>query len=126
MIATVLLALPGGAAAKQGGPVSSLAAQQCAQERTDIGKRAFRKRYGAKHTMRTCLKRNRGKVASAVNTAAQDCEQELAQVGADEFILDYAFDEDTVENAMSECVADSVDELLNPDDYVDDGTDDEE
>jgi hypothetical protein len=124
ILVAALLAFPAGAAARQGGQVSSLAAQQCAQERADIGKRAFRKRYGAKHTMRSCIKRTRPKVASALNAATQGCQQQLAQTGPEQFILDYAFDEDTVENAMSECLADTVDQVLNPVDWSDDGSDD--
>jgi hypothetical protein len=74
ILAAAALALPGSAAAAQGGQVSSLTAQQCVQERADMGKRAFRKRYGQKHTMRACAKRRRGEVASAVGTATQDCQ----------------------------------------------------
>ena len=120
-----LLAIPTSAAAGQGGQVSSVAAQQCRELRATIGKRSFRKRYGAKHTMRNCIKRNRGKAATALSSAAQECQQELAQVGPDEFILDYAWDEETVENAMSECIADTVDDALDPDDSSDDTEDDE-
>jgi hypothetical protein len=120
-----LLALPASASAGQGGAAASVAAQQCAQERSVVGKRGFRKRYGAKHTMRTCIRRNRGKAATAVNSATADCQTELSQDGADQFILDWAWDEDTVDDAMSECVADGIDTILNPDDSGDDETDDE-
>jgi hypothetical protein len=123
--AAALLALPAGAAASQGGQVTSLTAQQCAQEKTDIGKRAFRKRYGAKHTMRNCAKRTKPQVAAALDTANSDCQSELAQSGVAEFIDDYGEDAtDTVDNAMAECVAEDADEILNPEDYVDDGSDD--
>jgi hypothetical protein len=114
ILVAALLALPASAAAGQGGQVSSVAAEQCAQQRADVGKRAFRKRYGARHAMRNCIRRNRAKASSALSSAAQECQEELAQVGAAEFIVDYAFDEDTVENAMSECIADTIDELLYP------------
>lgn len=126
ILVAALLALPAGAAARQGGPVSAVAAQHCAQERASIGKRAFRKRYGARHTMRNCIKRSRPKAASVLASATQTCQQQLAQSGPEQFILDYAFDEDTVENAMSECVADTVDALLYPGDAEDDDPDDEE
>jgi hypothetical protein len=116
ILVAALLALPASAAAGQGGQVSSLAAQQCAQQRAEIGKKAFRKRYGARHAMRNCVKRNRARAASALSSAAQDCQLELAEVGPDEFILVYAWDEDTVENAMSECVSATVDDLLAPSD----------
>src|ERR1700754_4627397 len=101
MIAAILLALPAVAVAKQGGPVTSVAAQQCAQERVDFGKKAFHKRYGAKHAMRNCIKRTRPKVVAAVTSATDGCQQELAQNGPAQFIVDYAWDEDTVDDAMS-------------------------
>ena len=126
ILVAALLAFPTSAVAGQGGQVASVAAQQCAQRKADIGKKAFRKRYGAKHTMRNCIRRNRAKAESTLSSAAEECEQELAENGPAEFILDYAFDEDTVENAMSECIADTVDETLDPsdsDDGEDDGTD---
>jgi hypothetical protein len=53
------------------------------------------------------------------------CQQQLAQSGPEQFILDFAWDEDTVENAMSECLADAVDQILNPDDWIEE-TEDEE
>jgi hypothetical protein len=123
--AAALLALPAGAAASQGGQVTSLTVQQCNQERADVGKKAFHKKYGARHTMRSCVKRTRPQVVTAVDTANSDCQDELAQSGATEFIDDYGDDaSDTVDNAMDECVAEDVDEILNPEDYVDDGSDD--
>jgi hypothetical protein len=124
--AAALLALPAGAAASQGGQVNSLTAQQCNQEKADIGKKAFRKRYGVKHTMRACVKRNRPQVAAALDAASADCQDELAQNGFAEFIDDYGEDAtDTLDNAMAECVAEDADEILNPEDYVDDGEDED-
>jgi hypothetical protein len=123
--AAALLALPAGAAASQGGQVTSLAAQQCAQEKSEIGKKAFRKRYGIKHAMRACGKRTRPQVAAALGAAAVDCQSELAQSGVAEFIDDYGEDvTDTVEAAMEECIAEDTDEILNPDEYADEGPDD--
>jgi hypothetical protein len=123
--AAALIALPASAAAKQGGQVESLAAQQCNQERADIGKRAFLKKYGAKHTTRACAKRTRPQVNAAMGTAAADCQDELTENGAAEFIDDYGDDPtDSIDSAMSECVAEDVDVILNPDDYVDDPGDD--
>jgi hypothetical protein len=123
--AAALLALPAGAAASQGGQVNSLTAQQCVQEKAEIGKRVFRKKYGARHTMRSCAKRTRPEVAAAVSTAGSNCQNELDQNGAAEFIDDYGEDAtDTVDNAMAECIAEDADEILNPDDYVDDGSED--
>jgi hypothetical protein len=119
--AVALIALPAGAAAKQGGQVESLAAQQCNQERADIGKRAFHRKYGDKHSMRSCAKRTRPQVTAALGTAAGDCQDELDQSSAAEFIDDYGDDAtDSIDSAMNECVAEDVDLILNPDDYVDD------
>jgi hypothetical protein len=126
ILVAALVALPASAMAAKSRQTPSLAAQRCAQERASIGKRTFRKRYGTKHTMRTCIRRNRGKAAQALTAATEECQQELAQDGPDQFILDWAWDEDTVENAMSECVADALDTILDPDDSSDDGADDEE
>ena len=123
-----LIALPAGASASQGqgaGQVTGLAGQQCAQEKSDIGKRAFRKKYGERHTMRNCLKRTTPHVAAAVPTASSDCTDELAQLGQLDFIDEYGDDPSTpLADAMDECVAEDVDQILNPDNYVDDGTDD--
>ncbi len=75
--------------------------------------------------MRACAKRTRGHVAAALGTANSDCQDELAQDGAAEFIDDCGEDAtDTVDNAMAECVAEDADQILNPQDYVDDGEDD--
>jgi hypothetical protein len=126
MVAALLLVFPAGAAAAGGGQVQSLAAQQCRQERSDSGKRAFQKRYGRKHAMRTCIKRTRPRVAAAVDPAGQQCQAELTQDGVTEFLDDYLDDVGSVHEAMAECVAEAVDELLNPDEYVDDDEIDDE
>jgi hypothetical protein len=127
MIAAFLLALPLSAEAQGGGQVQRLAAQQCKQERTISGKRAFRKKYGPKHTMRTCIKRTRPHVGSVLDPAVQQCQAELAESGPTEFLDDYLDDDvGSVDDAMVECVAETVDELLTPDDYVDDGEIDDE
>jgi hypothetical protein len=120
-----LVAAPASAAAAPGGQVSSLATQQCAQERAAIGKKAFHKRYGQKRTMRACVRRYRGRVASALAAATQDCQAELSDIGDADFIDEYGDEPtDSVEYAMSRCVAEDVDEILNPEDYVDDEEDD--
>jgi hypothetical protein len=127
ILAAAALTVPASAAVGQGGQVSSLAAQQCSQERSDIGRRAFRKRYGEKHAMRACSKRHRGQVAAALSTAADDCQAELVDVGAADFIDEWGDEPtDSIDYAMSECLAEGVDEILNPEDYVDDGTDEDE
>ena len=121
-----LLALPTSAAAGQGGQVATLAGQQCAQERADLGKRVFRKRYGQKHPMRACAKRHRARVSAAVGSASQDCQADLADFGEADFIDLYGDEPtDSVDYAMAECVAEGVDEILNSDDDVEDDTDEE-
>ena len=123
--AAALLALPAGSAASLGGQVSSLTAQQCSQERAAIGKKAFRKRYGARRTMRACAKKTKAPVAAALGTANSDCQDELAENGVADFIDEYGDDvTDALDDAMAECVAEDVDEILNPEDYVDGGSDD--
>ena len=126
ILAAALLALPAGATAGQGGQVSSLATQQCVQERAAIGKKAFHKKYGAKHSMKVCAKHTRTQVVTAVRTANDDCQAELNEIGAANFIDEYGDEPtDSVDYAMSECVAESVDEILNADtsdDIEDDGT----
>lgn len=121
----VLLALPSGAASKSGsGQLDRLTAQQCAQERLSVGKKAFRKKYGAKHTVRNCISRNHAQVASAAQTAAQNCQGELAAEGVQTFIEDYGEDPtDTLDNAMAECISEEVDTILHPDPQ-DDGSSD--
>ena len=125
ILVAALLAFPTSAVAGQGGQVASLAAQQCKQERAEIGKKAFRKRYGARHGMRTCGKRMRPQVTAALSTAGSDCQAELAQIGLTQFILEYGEDlTDTLDSVMAECIAEDIDEILNPEDYVDEGEDD--
>ena len=125
LLAAALLALPAGAAAAPAGKVASLAAQQCSQERASIGRKAFHKRYGRKGAMRACTRRHRGPVAAAVGPAAQDCQEDLADFGVADFIDVYGDEStDSLDYAMSECIAEGVDDMLNPDD--DSSVDDDE
>ena len=113
--AAALLALPASAAASSGGQVNSLTAQQCTQERATIGRRAFRRKYGARHTMRSCMRRTREQVVAAIGTANSDCQDELSGETPADFIDSYGADStDTLDNAMAECVAEDVDQILNP------------
>ncbi|MFL5907956.1 MAG: hypothetical protein ACJ75Z_10230 [Solirubrobacterales bacterium] len=124
ILVAALVLLPSGAAARHNSPIDGLSAQACAHERAAIGKKAFSKKYGAKHTMRTCARKNRSLVQAAIRVANEDCQDELTQVGDATFIDEYGDDAtDTVENSMAECVAEGVDEALNPD-TGDDGGDD--
>ena len=121
-----VFALPASAAGGQGGQVATLAGQRCAQERAEVGRRVFRKRYGQKHAMRVCAKRHRARVSAAVGSASQDCQADLVDFGETDFIDLYGDEPtDSVDYAMAECVAEGVDEILNSDDDVEDGTDEE-
>lgn len=125
MLVAALLAFPTGAAARQGSQVDGLSAQYCAKERTTLGKKAFQKRYGARRTMPTCVRRNRKFVFSAIRVANEDCQDELAMIGSADFIGEYGEDPtDSVDSAMQECVAEELDLILNPDTSGGDGTDD--
>jgi hypothetical protein len=127
VFAAALIAMPASPAAGQGGGVSSLARQQCARERADVGRRAFRKRYGQKRAMRVCAKRHRGRAAAALATATEDCQADLETFGTADFIDLYGDEPaDSLDYAMSECLAEGVDEILNPEDSLDDDTDDED
>ena len=69
--------------------------------------------------MRACVRRTRPQVAAALGTASSDCQDELAEYGAADFIDEYGEDAtDTVDNAMAECIAEDADQILNPQDYV--------
>ena len=127
ILVAALLALPASASAGQGGQVASVTQQQCARERASIGKRAFRKRYGAKRTMRGCVRRHRAEVAAALSKATQDCQAELGEMSVADFIEEWGDEPtDSLDYAMSECVAYGVDEILNPEDYVDEVEDEDD
>jgi hypothetical protein len=129
--AAALIALPASASAKPGhghghggGSTTGLAAQQCAQEKGDIGKKAFLKKYGARNGMRNCIRRTATQIASVLPQANQDCADELAEFGTADFILIYGDDASTpLDQATAECVNEAVDEILNGDDSEDDGSD---
>ncbi len=127
ILVAALIAQPAAATAKQGGgEVTKLAAQRCKQERQELGRTGFRKRYGARNQMRNCIKRTRSRARAASQTAATACEAELAQIGSARFIEEYGSDE-TGFDAMEECIAEGIDELLDHGDHEeeDDGSEEE-
>jgi hypothetical protein len=124
LAAALLLVLSASAAAKAGGkPVDRLAAQACAKERQQIGKAAFRKKYGERATARACVRRTRGRVKAALRDASAECLAELAEIGPAEFAEDYGSDE-TGSDAFAECVDDTAALNLEPGDGDDFGEDD--
>jgi hypothetical protein len=123
-ICASLLAFPATAPAK-GGPVDKLAASTCAKERKAIGRKAFSKKYGERRSMQTCIRRTRGKVRGAQRQAAQDCAEELAELGPAEFAEDYGSDE-TGTDAMANCIAETIEWLLEPEDDSGDEGEEEE
>ena len=77
--------------------------------------------------MRACAKRQRAPVVAALRTATEDCHAELAQIGPAAFIEEWGDEPtDPLDYAMSECIAEGTDEILNPEDYVDDDPDEAE
>jgi hypothetical protein len=114
LVLVALLGMPSAGAAKQRGKsADKLATATCAQERKQVGRSAFAKKYGERRAMRSCIRRARGKVKAAVTQATSACEQELAVLGWSQFVDTYGSDE-TGADAFAECVADEVDEVLDP------------
>jgi hypothetical protein len=115
LAAALLLVLPASTAAKAGGkPVDRFAAQACAKERQQIGKTAFRKKYGERATTRACVRRTRSRVKAALRDASAECLAELAEIGPAEFAEDYGSDE-SGSDAFAECVGDTAALNLEPD-----------
>jgi hypothetical protein len=88
------LALPGAAAgasasASSASLVNSLAADACQAEKASIGKKAFKKRYGAKKAMKACVKRARPAARTAVASATDECLLELQDYGEEEFYFEW-------------------------------------
>jgi hypothetical protein len=122
-LCVALLAATGSAQpAPSGKPVDKLAAATCAKERKAIGRKAFTKKYGER-SMPSCIRRTRPKVRAAQRQAVQDCNDELAEYGPVEFAEDYGSDE-SGSDAMANCIAETVDWLLAPED--DSGEEEEE
>jgi hypothetical protein len=127
LAAVAVLAAPTAAAAKRSAkPVDRLAAQTCAQERHQVGRAQFRKKYGQR-PMRACVRRTRGKARGAFRKATDRCSQELALLGPVAFGEEYDFDEDPATD-FAECVAETALEILDPEDdddlELDDDVDD--
>jgi hypothetical protein len=120
IVVAALIVLPG-AAAKPRGASDRQAAGMCAQERADLGKRAFGRKYGAAHPKRACLKATRRLINAASRIAAQDCQAELADLGAEDFVDSYGEDDtSTVDGAMAECIAETIDAILHPEWEIED------
>ncbi len=90
-----LFALPGAATAGPSASASAsslvitLATDACAAEKSEIGKRVFRKRYGAKRAMRACVRKTREEARRAVHEATAECLWELEEFGPHEFYLEW-------------------------------------
>jgi hypothetical protein len=119
-----IAALPGTAvagsgteAAKSGSSslVISLTSKACAGERQQIGKRAFRKRYGAgKRAAKACSRRLRKQARDAVFEATAECQAELEDYGEEDFYLDW--------DSFSDCVVDYADWVMGGGSFEDDGS----
>jgi hypothetical protein len=115
---TCVALLATSASAPAAASVDRLAASTCAKERKANGRKAFTKKYGERRSMQTCIRRSRAKVGSAQRQAEQECADELAEVGFAEFAEDYGSDE-TGSDAMANCIADTIDFILDPSDDAD-------
>jgi hypothetical protein len=127
MLVVGLLATPALASAKGGKAIDRVAARACAKERHQIGRPAFRKKYGARASMRACVRRTSGKARNAQSKAVQDCLTEL-QANPAEFAEDYG--DENGAGAFEECVAETTESYLDPDEggdepEIDDSADDE-
>lgn len=89
------LVAPGPAAASDG-LVRALAASECSELKQDLGRKAFRKRFGRK-PMRACVRRGRPAARRAVAAATAECRAELDGWGLDLFLEDWS--------SFEECVA---------------------
>jgi hypothetical protein len=124
-VACAVLALPAVASAKgSAGGVDKLAAKACAQERKDLGRTAFAKKYGADNPMRACVRRTRGRARAALRSASEACQQELAELGPADFADEWASD-DTGADALAECIAFTAEGALAPDVSGDETEDDD-
>jgi hypothetical protein len=90
-----------------------------------MGRAAFAKKYGAENPMRSCVRRNRARVRAALRSANEACQEELAELGPDEFAEEWGSD-DTGFDAMAECVAFTAEDSLLPEDDSDDASDDDD
>lgn len=61
-----------------------LALKQCRAERADIGKQAFREKYG-KHAMRKCVRAARPAIREQIKAAATTCRSEREDIGGKAF-----------------------------------------
>jgi hypothetical protein len=124
VIAALLLTMPASTPAKSGGKsVDRLTAQACAQERKQIGRRAFLRKYGERAPARACARRTRSKVRTALRDASSECLAELVELGPAEFAGDYGSDE-TGSDAFEQCVDETAEWLFEPGD--DNSEEDEE
>jgi hypothetical protein len=113
-LVALVLGANGPAPANQAGAgTERLAAQVCAKERKEIGRRVFERKYGESDAMRSCLRRARRKARVAAGQANQLCEEELAALGPEGFAEEWESDEGAGD-AMAECVTYTLDSLLLP------------
>lgn len=110
----VALAVDSPAPARQALPgAEKLAASTCAQERKATGQRAFTRKYRERDAMRSCARKVRRKVRVAIREANRLCREELAELGSAEFAEVWGTDE-SGSDAIAECVAYTLDSLLQP------------
>lgn len=110
-----VVALPASSSAA-GGLIGTLAADACATKKAELGKRAFRKRFGAKRAMRACVRQTRDEARRAVDEATAECLWELEEFGEEEFYLEWV--------TFSACVEDYAAWIMDGGSFEEDGGDD--
>lgn len=112
----LVLALPAAAVAK-GGAATKLAAKACAQEKKEIGRSAFAKRYGERNAMRACVRKRRADARRAIAAATAECQAELDDFGPEDFFEDFdSFEECVLAYAEDDLVTDPGDDTVDDED----------
>jgi hypothetical protein len=121
---TGLLALPGAAvaaptaSASASSLVTTLATDACVAEKSEIGKKAFKKRYGAKKGMKACVKKAKPQARQAITEATDECIWELEEYGDEEFYYEW--------DSFTACVEDYAAWIMDGGGFEDDDEEDTE
>src|SRR5829696_4952673 len=80
------LAVPAGAGAADSSQVNKMTAAYCKAQKKKLGKKGFAKRYGKKKPMKSCARKARKVIENAYRDAEEQCEWEMTEFGAEEFL----------------------------------------
>ncbi len=103
LVAPPALAGPGKAIAKRAAKAA------CKAETADLGREAFREKYG-RRAMRACMRARAGEAIEAVENAAHECRAER-QADPEQFREDYGTNKNK-RNAFGKCVAGKVHDVM--------------